>query len=76
MGHGILDGCGNIYYGFILLYGLPYIQDRIADLHGIIHLSSREALGTVLEGKVAVGFISQLLKQFSTVNSDLLDLFL
>ena len=45
----------------VVLGRLPHIQHCIADLQRIINLGLRKALGTVLEGKIALGLLSQLL---------------
>ena len=61
--------------GFPLRIRLPHVQDCIADFEGILHLRAVEALRTVLEHKVSVRFVSQLLQKLGAVNSQLFDLF-
>ena len=60
MRHCNLDRSGNIDNRFILFYGLPHIQHRIAHIQRIVHFCSREALRAVFKGKVTVCFICQL----------------
>ena len=52
------------------------VQHRIADLHGVVHLGAREALGAVLEEEIALVLLAQLLDQLCAVHGDLLDLLL
>ena len=61
MRHGVLHGGGNVDNRLFLRRRLPYIQDGVADVHGVVHLRSREALRAVLEGEIAVRLIGELL---------------
>ena len=56
--------------------GLHDVQDRVADLNGVVHLGAGEALGAVLEEEVALILLAQLLDQLCAVHGDLLDLLL
>ena len=56
--------------------GLHDVQHCIADLHGVVHLGAREALGAVLEEEIALVLLAQLLDQLCAVHGDLLDLLL
>ncbi len=74
MGHGILYRGGNINDCLIIRRRFPDVQNRIADLHRIVHLRPRETFGTVLEGKVSVRLGCQFCQKLRTLNGNLLDL--
>ena len=50
-----LDRRGQIHDARLLRGRLPDVQHRLADLHGIVRLGGREALGRILEGPACCG---------------------
>ena len=76
MGHAHLDRDRQVDDHGAVGGGLHDVQDRVADLDGVVHLGAGEALGAVLEEEVALILLAQLLDQLCAVHGDLLDLLL
>ena len=76
MGHGHLYRTGQIDNCLVVCCGLPYIQNRIHHLQGIINLCTGKAFRAVLKSKVTFGFLCKALQKGCTINSNLLDFFL
>ena len=75
VGHCRLYCRRNIDNGLPVGIRLPYIQNGVAYLQGVLHLCSVEALGAVLKHEVSVGLFRQLLQKLCAVHGELLDLF-
>ena len=71
VGHGMLHCAGQVDDYLIVRRGLPYVQNRVADLQGVLHFRPRKALRTVLEGKVSIRLLRQLLQQRRAVHGNL-----
>ena len=74
--HGRLHRRRNIDDGLPVRIGLPDVEHRIADLQGILHFRSVEALRAVFKHEIAVCLVGQLLEELRAVHGELFDLFL
>ena len=74
--HGRLHRRRNIDDGLPVRIGLPDIEHRIADLQGILHFRSVEALRAVFKHEIAVCLVGQLLEELRAIHGELFDLFL
>ena len=73
MGHGNLYRGGQIDYGLVVRIRLPYVQNRVADLQGILRLGLGEALRAILKSKVSFRLLRHLLQKIRAVHRKLLD---
>ena len=76
MRHCILNGSRDVNDCFVFFLWLPYIQNSIAHINGIIHFRSRKTFRTVLEREVSFGFVCQFFQKHRTVNGNLFNLLL
>ena len=76
MGKGIFYGCRKVDDGLVLRRRLPYVQYRVAHLHGVFHLCTGKALRTVFKSKVSFRLLRQLFQKLRSVDGNLLHLLL